>query len=275
MTTKKYHTFFKKVVDLFGVDLSVYEKTFIENSLQSRLNATGILTADDYSLLIEKENDEFGKLLALLNNSYSEFFRNQITYTFLEHIVIPRLFSNINNTRRGLRIWSAGCAAGQEPYSLAMLFHEYLQRQHKSVSCHIFATDSSAAQIDLANLGIYDYKNVQNIRMALVDKYFERKDDKFILSKKNVGQVDFSVYDLLDQASTAPPASVYGDFDLVMCCNVLFYYNDIYQRFILNKIWSSLNKNGIFITGEAEIGIVNAHGGFKKIVEAAGIFVKI
>jgi chemotaxis methyl-accepting protein methylase len=115
---------------------------------------------------------------------------------------------------------------------------------------------------------------VKNVRLEFADKYFRRSGDNFLIDDQIKAQVDFSRYDLLDKDSSAPPSSIYGDFDLVMCSNVLFYYQPQYQQAILQKIFRALRPGGLLVTGEAETAIVKASGGFRQHGIPAPVFVK-
>lgn len=262
------------IKDKFALDISQYDSSFLKSTIQSRMMFLGLSEEADYLLYLSNSKNEIFNLVDVLTNSYSEFFRSPITFAYLEQSIIPKLFGqNAKEPPHEIRIWSAGCAAGQEPYSLAMLFNEFKDSRTEAVGYRIFATDSSAKQLDLARYGSFDLKTIRNTRIGFCEKYFVREGISFQLDKRIKEQVDFSFYDLLDHDSISPPSSVYGDFDMVMCSNLLFYYQEEYQKIILNKIWKSLKENAIFITGEAETCIVNSFGGFKKYLDP-GIFVK-
>lgn len=262
------------IKERFALDISQYDSSFLKSTIQSRMISLGYAEEADYLLYLCNSENETFSLVDVLTNSYSEFFRSPITFAYLEQSIIPKLFGqNAKESPHEIRVWSAGCAAGQEPYSLAMLFNEFKDSRSNDFGYRIFATDCSAKQLEMAQKGVYDLKTVKNTRIGFCDKYFSRDESSFTLNEKIKEQVHFSCFNLMDQDSSAPPASVYGDFDLVMCSNVLFYYNDKHQNIILNKIGRSLKKNGVFITGEAESCIVNSFGGFKKYLDP-GIFVK-
>jgi chemotaxis methyl-accepting protein methylase len=219
--------------------------------------------------------DESRQLVHQLKNSYSEFFRNPLTFSMLEQVVLPRIFDEKGNNHSGeIRIWSAGCASGQESYSLAMLLDDFKDTRSSEVCYRTFATDNSVVEIESAKKGVYDFKSVKNTKLEFAEKYFRHHNESYQLDSKLMEQVDFSVYDLLDKESSSPPASIYGDFDLIMCCNVLFYYQPEVQQMILQKFHRSLKHGGFFITGEAETQIVNSSGGFRLYAAPAAIFVK-
>ena len=257
------------------MDLSVYDTTFLEKIISSRMEFTDCKTADDYLCLLGNHSDELTGLLHQLNNSYSEFFRNPITFSFLEQIIFPQIINSaVKNHTGEMRIWSAGCAAGQEPYSLAILLNDYKNKHQANLSYRIFATDNSVETLEYAGKGIFDLKTIKNTRLEFAEKYFRQNGENFTLSPKLKEQVDFSYYDLLDKDSSSPSSAIFGDFDIVMCCNVLFYYQAEVRQMILQKFLRSLKPGGFLITGEAETGIVESFAGFRKYMSPTAIFVK-
>jgi len=259
----------------YALDISIYDHSYLEKAFQSRMNSTFCENLDFYFQYLGKISDEPMQLVNQLKNSYSEFFRNPLTFSILEHVVLPKIFNEkLKHYSREIRIWSAGCASGQEAYSLAMLLDSFKNTHFTATSYRIFATDNSEKELDLAREGVFDFKTVKNTKLEYAQKYFNCSGDTYMIEDKLKVQVDFSEYDLLDMDSSSPPASIYGDFDLIMCSNVLFYYQPEYQQFILQKIYRSLKPGGFFITGEAEIQIVKKFNMFNQFLVPAALFVK-
>jgi chemotaxis protein methyltransferase CheR len=259
----------------YALDVSIYDHSFLEKAFQSRMNATFCQNLDSYFQYLGKISDEPFLLLGQLSNSYSEFFRNPLTFSMLEQAILPRLFNlkeKIHSPE--IRIWSAACASGQEAYSLAILLNDYKEKNKTNIGYRILATDNSESELETARKGIFDLKTLKNTPIGFAENYFSRTGDTFILNQAIREQLDFSCYDLLSKDSSSPPSGIYGDYDLIMCCNVLFYYEPAYQKIILNKIHRSLKPGGFFITGEAETHLVNAYGGFRPYAIPSAIFVK-
>ncbi len=272
ISTEPYLTYFQTK---YSRDLSVYDVTFLQNTINDRKAELGLTTDREYLDDLKSSAEEAATILDRLSISYSEFFRNTLTFSILEQSVLPRIFNKKTKSHSlEIRIWSAGCAAGQEPYSLAILFDEYKNSRTSDVGFRIFATDDSEKEIEKARHGIFDFKSVRNVRLELAEKYFRRSGEFYLLDDQIKKQVDFSCYNLLDQDSGAPPSSIYGDFDLIMCSNVLFYYQPKYQRVFLQKIFHALRPGGFLVTGEAETAIVRTLGRFSQDTTPAAIFVK-
>lgn len=272
LEAEKYYSLIK---EKFGSDLAVYDQHYLKKTLRNRMNAIFCTSDENYFRLLSEYPEEFSNLIHDLGNSYSEFFRNSLTFAVLEQLVIPKLFDLRREKELDeIRIWSAGCASGQEPYSLAMLFDDYTRVHHFNANYRIFATDNQENELVKARNGIYDIQAVRNTRLAFSERYFTRKRDTFILDTGIKEKVNFSVFDLLDENMSSPSPAIYGDFDVIMCCNILFYYEAEYQHLILEKFFRSLKSGGFFITGEAEIQIVKSYGRFSHYGIPATVFVK-
>lgn len=157
--TEIYVQFLK---ERYAQDISMYDDSFLEKTIKCRLVATSCKTADDYLVYLGNVSDELTCLIDQLSNSYSEFFRNPLTFSMLEQTIIPKIFSEAaKNHSREIRIWSAGCASGQEPYSLAILFDDFKNNHQIDIIYRIFATDSTEEELTSAKNGNFDYKSLK------------------------------------------------------------------------------------------------------------------
>ena len=253
-------------------DISVYDEDFLVKSLDKRLAETGHKTLQASCAFLREKPAEGELLFSSLGISYSEFFRNPLTFSVLEQLVLPALISELKRTgRKELRVWSAGCAAGQEAYSLAILLAELAAQRENSFPFRIFATDSSETGLAAARTGGYDGAALKNVRLEHLDKYFLQQGGAYALKSEIKNHVDFSAYDLVADKLVCPPDSIYGDFDLVFCGNLLFYYRPEIRRELLFKIYDCLTPGGYLATGEAEREIV-VQSGFRAIFPPAPVF---
>lgn len=255
-------------------DLSQYDKAFLIKTIESRMSVTGIFSPKEYRSFLSENNPEIDLFYQSLHISYSEFFRNQLTFALLEQHVLPGLIAAKQKSGSEIRIWSAGCAAGQEAYSVAMLLDEMTAELAEKVSFRIFATDRSIYELESAQKGVYDSAAVRNVRLKHLKKYFTESNDYYVLASSITKQVGFSLFDLLEENYTSPPASIYGDFDIVFCSNLLFYYRPEIRQLVLDKVLRSLSAGGILVTGEAERAIVEKHGGFSSFAKPSAIYRK-
>ena len=256
---------------IHGIDISMYDESFLLKSLGKRWIATGVKTAAAYLRYLEENSTEAAGFYNSLNINYSEFFRNPLTFALLEQWILPRLISQ-KAVGGEIRVWSAGCSSGQEAYSIAMLLDKLTTSGAKPIRVRIFATDTSQSALALARDGVYDKNTVQNVRLKELHNYFTAKGDTYTIASRLRERVNFSTYDLLDQSSANPPESIYGDFDIVFCSNLLFYYKPDIRHSILQKVQHSMSGMGYLVTGEAERAFVEKIDRLQLVAPPAAIF---
>jgi chemotaxis protein methyltransferase CheR len=240
-----------------GTDLSKYNESFLVKSIENRMKATGIDTIKDYRSLLELDSGEADRLLDSLNIKYSEFFRNQLTFAVMERIVLPDLIQKHKGCNRNeIRIWSAACSGGQEAYSMAILLEELRAIDNYQHKYRIFATDCRESQLKEAEKGQYLTAALNNVSLKRVNQWFDRQGDVYIINPILKENIDFSLFDLCHDSHACPPASIFGDFDIIFCANVLFYYRPEYCEYILAKTCGCLAGDGYIVTGESERGII-------------------
>lgn len=258
-----------------GLDVSACEETFLQQTLARRLKETGCASLEAYGAGLASNRAEAEALCAALRIGYSEFFRHPLTFALLEQQVLPALIAAKKLAcGRELRVWSAGCAAGQEAWSVAILLDELDRAGAAPLAYRIFATDVSEPELDQARAGVYSAAAVGNVRLRHLAAGFVRKGAAYALADRIRDRVDFSIYDLLDERSGSPPVSLYGDFDLILCCNVLFYYRPDMRQRILDKVRHALAPGGYFVTGETEREIVDKQKGLRAVTPPAAVFRK-
>jgi chemotaxis methyl-accepting protein methylase len=238
------------------------------------MDETGCQQEEEYGALLTNNEQEGKKFVESLYIGFSEFFRNPLTYSVLEQIILPSIILQYKNSKRKeIRIWSAACAGGQEVYSMAMLLEELKNGTDKKFNYRIFASDLSETQILEAKNGKYLVGNLGNISIKRTQRWFDHEGDYYSVKTELKKNIDFSVFDLLDQNLSSPPTSIYGDFDLVICSNILFYYNETCRKNILQKITNNLSEDGYLITGEAERDILMSNN-FNEVFPQSAIFQK-
>ena len=258
-----------------GTDISKYDDDFIEKSIIRRIQQNNCSSEMDYLSFFEENKIEGSLFLDSLFISYSEFFRNSLTFAVLENIVLPGiLLKNSNQKKKEIRIWSAACAAGQETYSLAILLNEHKSAEGKMINFRIFATDYSETQVKLAQQGQFPTTALNNLNLKRVSQWFKKRGESYAIKTELKERIDFSVFDLLCEDHSCPPNSIYGDFDLVLCANLLFYYKPEYRKKIMDKASHCLAKGGYVITGETEREIMMRYN-FEEVYPHSCIFRKI
>ncbi len=248
-----------------GLDVSGYRTSMLERRVALRASAVGCRDGSSYLAYLRCHPEELDRLIGALAIHVSWFFRDPLTFEYLTERLLPRLVrAKIEQGDPSLRFWSAGCASGEEAYSIAILIREALKKTDRRLNVHIFATDITEDALKRARRGVYPLESVREVKYGLLKEYFRpvrpeggmgtgRAEEWFQVIPEIRDMVSFSIYDILDRKTIAPPDSIFGAFDLILCRNLMIYFNLESQDGILTKLFRSLSPGGYLILGEAEV----------------------
>jgi chemotaxis protein methyltransferase CheR len=229
------------------------------NRIRTRLKETGIADPERYYRAISSDDDraEISTLINLLTTNETYFYRSESQMESFQTIILPKLAEKkIASGTRKLRIWSAGCSSGEEPYTIAMCMLETI-RFHSIWDITIFATDISTEILNKAIEGRYSRRAVERLPEEFLKKYFIERNGEYLISNTIKKMVEFEYANLID--------SYYeGDFDIVFCRNVLIYFKDETKRDVLDKFYGSLVADGYLFLGPTEM-IRGLTDGFKML----------
>lgn len=257
------------------LDFSHYDKPLTVKSIKAQMALLGVSDPKQYVNYLEKDEQKIDDLLDRLTINVSQFFRNPLVFEFMHERILPEFINNQTNTdKRTIRIWSAGCANGEEAYSTAILFETFFRQIEVNCSFKVFATDIDHNALETSLRGIYRYDALKNVRYSHLINFFEPVGETFRIKRKIAQFVEFSYHDLTGPKHYAPPASVYGNFDVVLCRNVLIYYSGTSQDLILSKCIRALKPGGFLILGESEIPTPEARSKLKQLNDCCKIFKK-
>lgn len=236
------------VLKEYSIDLSAYKSNQLHRRILSLMSRVGVNSVEEYISLLKKDPAQKQKFLDFITINVTEFFRNPEIFDELSKKIKSELPYN-----SGLKIWSAACSIGAEPYSLAMIVDNLNSRgNHK-----IIATDIDSTILEKAKQGEYVYSEVKNVPKQFMDKYFVVNGDKYIISPQIKKMVQFKKHDLiLDNFD--------NNFDLVVCRNVVIYFNQDVKDKIYEKISNSLKKGGLLFVGATESIYNYKDYGFEK-----------
>ena len=258
-----------------GLNFSGNHLSMIKRRLQVRLSKTAHTSYEDYLEFLKQDEGELADLLDALTINVSRFFRDSFTFEYFFHHLLPQISAGKGKSRYAtLRIWSAGCAAGEEAYSMAILIKEYLEKDKSPISPTIFATDIDLPALEAARAGVYPMKSILNVKQEYMNKYFDAESDRYALRPAIKTMVDFSTFDMLNDVTHVPKESIYGGFDVVLCRNLLIYFKAAFQEIIVEKLYQSLNKNGILILGESERPMGKYRNEFREVTPLCRIYQK-
>lgn len=229
--------------DYHDLDFSFYKKSTIIRRLEKRLSINQIESLEEYYLYLRSSPKELSILFNDLLIGVTKFFRDIDGFQLIETI-IPEI---IKYKKEGecIRVWTAACSTGEEAYSLAILLHEYLQRNKLSYEVKIFATDINKKSIDLASAGVYNKSIVADVAPEYLDKYFILKDDQYTINPVIREKVIFASHNIIKN----PP---FNKIDILSCRNLLIYLQPVLQKKVLSFFHFSLNTGGYLFLGNSE-----------------------
>lgn len=248
MATDDFEAFKANIQRKIGLDLNKYkEKQLKRRILQfmSRYNTTSFVV---FCKLLEANPETLAKFKDFITINTSEFFRDIKLYDYLQKVIM----ADYSKKAGALKIWSAGCSIGAEPYSLAILAQEARIRSYS-----ILASDYDTAILGKAREGAYAENLLKNVPRELVKKYFAVKADKFCINADIKSKVMFKEHNLLKDSY--PP-----DLDLILCRNVFIYFTQEVQQDLIASFTKSLKPGGYFIIGSSEFIPVPETFGLKK-----------
>jgi two-component system CheB/CheR fusion protein len=226
-----------------GHDFSRYKRTTILRRLQRRMAAMKVSTVQSYVAILGNDEEEIHRLSDDLMINVTSFFRDEAPFQTLERLVIPQL---LQRNGEGVRAWVAGCASGEEAYSLAMLFREQMDRMVSPPPVQIFATDLDASALREARSGRYTSALEKQVSPGRLTRFFTKRGDAYTVTKDIRDLCIFTEQDLLKD----PP---YSRLDLVSCRNLLIYLEPALQRHVLELFHYALRPGGYLLLGKAEV----------------------
>jgi two-component system, chemotaxis family, CheB/CheR fusion protein len=244
-TDESFEALLRYMRDSRGFDFTGYKRTTLMRRVRHRMTYAGYETYEEYLDVLQASADEFSALFNTILINVTAFFRDPDAWEYIATDVIPRLLAE-RGPDAPIRIWSAGCASGQEAYSLAMLLAETLGPDAFRQRVKIYATDVDEDALTEARAASYDAKAVESVPAELLDKYFEEQNGRYIFHKDLRRAVIFGRNDLVKDA---PISRV----DLLVCRNTLMYMNAETQRNVLGRLHFALGIQGTLFLGHAEM----------------------
>ncbi len=257
-------------------DFSGYRPSMLERRIGKRLTPTKCVDFPEYLKYLKKHPEELDELVDVLTINVSRFFRNTLAFEYIADRILPAIVSEKKGSLgHSLRVWSAGCATGEEPYSIAILIRELQRKEKLDLTINIFATDIDERALKRARRALYPYESIKGMKYRLLKRYFEAKRKSFQLTPNIQGMVDFSAFDMINKKGYAPPESVFGNFDMIFCKNVLIYFPEKYQDRIFDKLYRALAKGGYLVLGRAEVPTREYQNRFRKVSASCPIYQKM
>ncbi|MHA2154142.1 MAG: CheR family methyltransferase [Candidatus Hodarchaeales archaeon] len=227
-----------------NINYQAYKKNHFLRRLHARMKRVSKNTYKGYYNLLQTSSDEFKLLMDNFSINVTRFFRDKELFLSLEKDVIPQIMLGKKNS---IRIWSAGCAVGPEPYSIAILLNE-LKMKNTFKNPYILATDINQGLLQQAMKGVYSDKSLEEVDKLKILKYFQHVSDSdlYQLSPRIRNMVTFKQHDL----RTPTPGR---DFDLILCRNVLIYFSRAQSEIFFKQFHAALKSQGYLVLGRCEV----------------------
>lgn len=238
---------FEKIRDLIynasGIHFSSSNRTILESRLKERLRKSETPTVDEYIKLITSDEGEMKTLLDTVTTNLTRFFRNTAHFQTFERHVIPELVAyKKSKGEKTLKLWSAGCSTGEEPYSLAMVLKDLLP---SDFTFEITASDLSLKSLMTAKEGFYPDNKMNGVPEKYLNRYFERKANGYQVKEEIKKTIKFDYHNLkLD--------SGLRKLDIVFCRNVIIYFDEAAQANVINKFYNAMNDHSYLFIGHSE-----------------------
>ncbi len=247
--TKDYVQFISGIYKKTGIDLSLYKEAQMKRRLTSLRNKRGHADFSSYFEALGKDSILLEELLDRMTINVSEFYRNKKRWEVVQQKVYPYLLTR----NRKLKIWSAACSTGEEPYTLAIILNQFIPLSN----IEIIASDLDPLAIEKAKRGVYPERSLAEVPTEIKNKYFVRKGTSSYLVSKDIRRcVTFKKHNLLADRYE-------NNCDLIVCRNVLIYFTEEAKRTIYTNFSKSLSKGGIFFVGSTEQIFSPAKFGFR------------
>jgi two-component system CheB/CheR fusion protein len=249
-----------------GFDFTIYKRTTLCRRVAKRMGEVHVKSFEEYGEYLEVHTEEFAQLFDTVLINVTSFFRDPEAWAVIALKTIPGILDH-KADGQPIRVWSAGCASGEEAYTLAMLFAEALGEEGFHERVKIYATDIDDGALSVARQGAYSQRGTESLAPDLRDKYFEQLDSRFVFRSELRRAIIYGRHDLTVDAPISR-------LDLLVCRNTLMYLNAEAQRGVLERFNFALNPDGALFLGRAEM-LLSHPGLFQPVDMKARIFRKI
>ncbi|WP_243290064.1 protein-glutamate O-methyltransferase CheR [Bacillus sp. FJAT-47783] len=237
MADLDYNQFIENVKRKTGIDLSLYKEAQMKRRLISLYEKKGFSSFQQFYREMGNDPELFQQFLDRMTINVSEFFRNFNRWKVFEESILPSLLRNKSH----IKVWSAACSTGEEPYTIAMILSKYLPLS----SVNILATDIDEKALSQARLGEYTGRSLQEVPEEVKQAYFDQEGDTYIVKEDLKKAVTFKKHNLLAD-------NFEQGFDVIVCRNVLIYFTEEAKKDLYKKFSNSLCENGVLFVGSTE-----------------------
>ena len=265
---QSFQLLLRQIFEDRGLDFRQYHQGVIKRKMAVRIRANHQESYAGYMRFLPNHPEEYDKLLETLCINITEFFRDSEVWVTVKYLLENLLRQKKQKNDKSIRIWSAGCSSGEEPYSIAITLKELLKTEPLNFTVEIYATDIDKKCLKEAQEGVYNKDSLKNVNEKYLKRYFTPLGQgKYAVSAEIKNMVKFQYLDLILNGNIK-------DTDVVFCRNVFIYFNRDLQEQLLMKFYKSLKNGGYLVKGKAETIFTEAREVFKDIDSNARIYRK-
>jgi len=250
MSMDQFNRMSKIIYDRSGIHFPENKKYIIESRLSHRIVELEMEDFDQYIAYLTMgpyQMEEFQEMFNRITINETSFFRNEAQLDVFESQILPDLLEARASTKR-LRIWSAACSTGEEPFTLAMLLHRSLGVRLSDWRIEILGTDISEKALSVAQEGVYTSYSIRTTPSLMKDRYFKEEGRQLVLDDTIRSMVNFEKHNLKDRLA----AKRHGVWDVIFCRNVLIYFDDDMKRDVVSMFDNQLAEDGTLFIGHSE-----------------------
>ena len=241
-----FDEFLKEVAPLFGLQWRPFRRRGVKRKIERRLGEVGLSHFDEYLLKVKRDPEEQSQLSEILTVTISRFYRDRKVFDLLENSVIPAIIKD-KKEKDEFKIWSIGCANGEEPYSLSMTWKAKFENKFPKIHLVILATDINEALLKRAREGRYKESSLREVPEEIIRRLFKTENGFYVIDRCIRESVEFRKHDIIHEEP-------FSGVDIVLCRNLaLTYFSKECQMNVLEKIFGSLNEGGYLIVGMDEV----------------------
>ncbi|GAB4194816.1 MAG: protein-glutamate O-methyltransferase CheR [Phycisphaeraceae bacterium] len=250
MTPEQFEKLRKVVYERSGIHFQDSKKYVLESRLSRRLEELSFDDFDQYIMFLTAgpyQSDEFQEMFNRITINETSFFRNEPQLEVFEKEVLPKLFE-ARKTTKTLRIWSAACSSGEEPYTLAIQIHRTLGVRLMDWHIEILGTDISEKVLETALTGKYPHYSIRSVNPMVLNRYFKQEGSLYVLDPTIKSMVHFEKLNLKDRLA----AKRFGTWDIIFCRNVMIYFDDQMKNQCAALFHEQLQDDGTLFIGHSE-----------------------
>jgi chemotaxis methyl-accepting protein methylase len=239
-----FDEFLKEVAPLFGLQWRPFRRKGVKRKVERRIVEIGLSNFEVYLLKIKKDPEDQNYLSKILTVTISRFFRDREVFDTIGSFILPGILRKKN--KEDLQIWSVGCASGEEPYSISLLWKEIFEKIWPQIHLSILATDINENLLERAKEGRYRESSLKEVSEKIIGSYFKNDNGFYVLDQAVRESVNFRKHDIIREEP-------FSGTDIVFCRNLAFtYFSKERQIDVLKKIALSLKEKGYLVIGKDE-----------------------